>query len=403
MPRTRLPAVLEPAVERWLSAGIFVALPTIGLAAGPAYAALVFGLAIPLALLRWVAGHRQPTVDWPLAVVAGGFLVLCWASVAWSIVPSRSLHSAIQLTGILLGVLVTGAVWSQPDDLAPWFLPALLCACILGALAASLDMRLGEHVERLIAERPALASLTKYNRGLDYLALIVWPVAAYAWWRRRLWWLVALLAAVGIAQGIGVSLAGRVAFAIGLAVLLAALALPRLAVAALAAATVLWGAAAPLVPHVLASHEALLARHLKPSGVDRLEIWSYMSDRVAERPLLGWGLSSATAVPIRASERAGFRLPHLQGVYPHNQWLQLWVEMGVVGAAFGIVAALLILTRLWRSPCVLRPFALAAVAAAMTVASVNYELTTDSWWAALAATGALFMIVGRRATGAGAV
>jgi exopolysaccharide production protein ExoQ len=402
MAPTRLPAVLEPAVERWLSAGIFVALPTVGLVAGPSYAALVFGLAALLALGRWVAGHRQPTVDRSLAVLAGGFLVLCWASVVWSVVPSRSLHSAIQLTAILLGVVVAGAVWSQPDDLPPWFLPALLGACILGALAASLDMRLGEQVERLIAERPALASLTKYNRGLDYLALIVWPVAAYAWWRHRLWWLVALLAAVAFALGTGVSLAGRVAFAIGLAVLLAASALPRLVVAALAAGTVIWGAAVPLILHLLASHEALLARHLKPSGVDRLEIWSYMSDRVAERPLLGWGLSSATAVPIRAAERASFHMPHVQGVYPHNQWLQLWVELGVIGTAFGIAAVLLILTRVWRLPCVLRPFAVAAVAAAMAVASVNYELTTDSWWAALAATGALFMILGRRVAGEGA-
>jgi exopolysaccharide production protein ExoQ len=401
MPRTRLPAILEPAVERWLSAGIFVALPTVGLAAGPSYAALVFGLAVLLAVGRWVAGQRQPTVDWPLAVLAGGFLVLCWASVAWSIVPSRSLHSAIQLTAILLGVVVAGAVWSQPDELAAWFLPAMLYACILGALAASLDMRLGEHVESLIAARPALASLTKYNRGLDYLGLIVWPVAAYAWWRRRLLWLVALLAAVALALGTGVSLAGRVAFAIGLAVLLAALALPRLVVAALVAGTVLWGAAVPLILRLLAARETLLVRHLKPSSVDRLEIWSYMSDRVAERPLLGWGLSSATAVPIRASERASFHLPHVQGVYPHNQWLQLWVEMGVIGAAFGVAAALLILTRVWRLPYVLRPFAVAAVAAAMVVGSVNYELTTDSWWAALAVTGALFMILGRRVAGEG--
>ncbi|HLB99314.1 MAG TPA: hypothetical protein VJK90_16690, partial [Acetobacteraceae bacterium] len=81
--------------------------------------------------------------------------------------------------------------------------------------------------------------------------------------------------------------------------------------------------------------------------------------------------------------------------YPHNQWLELWVELGVPGAALGLAFALLLLHRIRRLPEPLRPFAYAAFAAAMSFASVEYEVVTDSWWCALAASAVLFAILGR--------
>jgi exopolysaccharide production protein ExoQ len=399
MPSSRFAAALEPAVARWLPVAVFLALPTLGLAAGPSYSSLIFGLAGVMLVGRLAAGGRLPPLDPSLVGLAVGFLMLCWASTLWSIAPPDSLRGAAQMTGILLGALVTCLVWGQPDRLPSWFFPALLAACVAGALAAGTDMRLGNEFERLITHRSGPASLTKYNRGLDYLALIVWPVAAHARWRRNWWALALLLAAVALALGIGVSLAGRVAFVLGLVVLLVAIALPRLAALGLGLATFIWGLAGPLLLHALARREALLAPHLKRSSIDRLEIWSYMTDRIAERPLLGWGLQSAKSVPIRPAELASFRVHRAVGVYPHDQWLQLWVELGAVGAALGVAFALLVLARACRLPSDLRPFALAAFAAAMAVASVNYEVTTDSWWAALAATGALFLILRRRVAG----
>jgi O-antigen ligase len=89
------------------------------------------------------------------------------------------------------------------------------------------------------------------------------------------------------------------------------------------------------------------------------------------------------------------------GIYPHNQWLELWVELGAPGAVLGLMFAVLVLRRVLLLPVGVRPFAYAAFASAMTVASVNYEVVTDSWWCALAACGLLFSLGGRAVAGAG--
>jgi hypothetical protein len=388
-------AALAPVIDRWVPVAVFAALPTLGLAAGPSYAALVFGLAVVQLVGDLALGRRIPAIDRPLVALAGGFLILCWASVTWSVAPSDSLRGAGQETTILLLVLIVCTRRPAAGGLAGAVFPVMLAACLVGVVAAGVDMKLGYHLEAVVSGKPGLASATKYNRGLDYLALIVWPVLGFAVWRR--WWRRAclLMCAVIAAEAIGLSLAGRMAVAVGLGVLLLAWVFPRVLPACLTLATGVFAAGLPLLLHAAAAYRAALAPYLKPSGVHRLEISDYMTARVFERPLLGWGLSSAKSVPIHPAELTQYIYVDPRGVYPHNQWLELWVELGAVGAVFGLALAGLVLWRIRRLPVSIRPFAYATFAAAMAVSCVNYEITTDSWWAALGASAALFVLLGR--------
>jgi O-antigen ligase len=152
-------------------------------------------------------------------------------------------------------------------------------------------------------------------------------------------------------------------------------------------------AALPAALHLLAARMTELAPVLKPSGLMRLEIWDYMTARIFQYPILGWGLLSAKVLPIHPEEMARYIYGDPRGFYPHNQWLELWVELGLLGAALGLAFALLVLRRIRPLPPPIRPFAYAAFAAAMTIASVNYEVVTDSWWAALAACAVLFLLL----------
>jgi O-antigen ligase len=78
---------------------------------------------------------------------------------------------------------------------------------------------------------------------------------------------------------------------------------------------------------------------VKLSAGHRLFIWSFVGDRIVERPLTGWGLDSSRSIPggqdlIRPGETW---LP----LHPHNTPLQLWLELGAEGAVlFALVVAL---------------------------------------------------------------
>lgn len=380
--------------NRWLS-GLFLlallALPVLGLVAGPLYAALVFGLGGVLALHDGIRERRLPEVDRRLLALALAFAALCWASVLWSVAPGHSRHAALQITVILAGALIVLGNRLPDERTCHTLFRALPFAIGLGVGVLCLDRALHQGWASWFS-----VDISKYSRGLDYLVLIAWPVLAWAVAGRRRGTAAAVAGLVVIALAAGISTTGVLALVAG--VLLFGLAL----VLKDATAPVLFGALAPLaiaLPFILrlfATSRRALDPYIKDSGLHRLEIWDYMSSRIMERPLSGWGVSGATAVPIHPEELASYRWVGPGGIYPHNQWLELWLETGLPGVVLALAFVALVLFQIRRAlPPALRPFAFAAFGSALTISLFNFEFTTDSWWAALAASALLFKVLTR--------
>jgi O-antigen ligase len=121
----------------------------------------------------------------------------------------------------------------------------------------------------------------------------------------------------------------------------------------------------------------------------RLTIWQFVGQRIAERPLAGWGMDAARSLPggeeMVVVVRPGMsdrRAEQVLPLHPHNAVLQVWLELGVLGAA----AFAAILWWLVGRACRLghpgeRATALAMVAAALVIACSSYGLW-QSWWQA---------------------
>ncbi len=114
-----------------------------------------------------------------------------------------------------------------------------------------------------------------------------------------------------------------------------------------------------------------------------------------QKPLFGWGLWTSRLLPATAEEMAHYQKAAGIGIYPHNQFLELWVETGFFGVILGLAFTLLMLNRADKLPPALRAAAYATYVMAFSVASLGFEITTDSWWAALAASAMLFALFNR--------
>jgi O-antigen ligase len=384
--RTRLAGAVRTAAPLW----VFAALPSAGLVNGALYAPLLFGLGGVLAVAGWAAGSARPRLDLPLLVLTAAFVALSWASLLWSVAPAETARRALQLSAIAAACLLLLAVPPPAPDRAERLFPVLLAALAVGALAMLADRVAGYPMQHRLAAKATYA-VTKYNRGLDYLALLVWPMLACGIAARRHRRELALACILALLlSAVGKSTTAPVALLVGGAALGLALLAPRKVGGLAAGAVTLMAITAPVWLRVAAQHRGALVGHIKASGIHRLEIWDYMTARVAERPLLGWGLAAANAVPIRPEELAHYRFVVPQGVYPHQQWLELWLELGVAGVLVALAATLLVLGRIANLPPATRAFGFATFAAAIAVSLSSFEITTDSWWAALA--GSAFLL-----------
>jgi O-antigen ligase len=82
---------------------------------------------------------------------------------------------------------------------------------------------------------------------------------------------------------------------------------------------------------------------LPNSAINRLIIWQFSTKKIFEKPVTGWGMNTARNIPggndkytLRVADASGkeftlfreFFVP----LHTHNQALQIWLELGTIGA-----------------------------------------------------------------------
>jgi O-antigen ligase len=364
-----------PPIEQWCK------WPLLVLASRGAAALAAIAGALALALIwpeRAAAWHR---VRLP-ALLLVALLVWGLVSTFWAVDPRRSLLMTLRLTGLFVaGMALTAAA---PGIVAPRRLIIALGAGLVLALAltalqlATRGGLTGAFSRRAFAE-PAL------NQVENALALLLLPLAAMLIARGR-FGLAALAAAAMAAALLGLAgTTARFGFALGcLAALLLWLA-PRSVARIAAAVSVVAILTAPLTfarfDDVPAIHDFVHGLY-KWSARHRLEIWSFVGARIDEKPLAGWGLDASRHIPGGdAPIPDGFPWQKLLPLHPHNQALQVWLELGLPGAVlFAVFAA-----RLWLALAGMgwpRLFAAAAggsLAAAQTIGAAAYGMW-EEWW-----------------------
>lgn len=377
------------AAPRFYDAGaVALALVAPAMALANRSSPLVIGIAALLFLAGAIAEHGGRAVSLligplraPLGLAALAFLGWCLVSLAWS--PFPALWGRV--LSEFLPTLVAAAILARlaPGRLPSWAPPLgaglLAAACLY--MAASLALGLAP--QAWLGQRVALFM---FNRPLLTVLLLAGPLAAFLALRgRRLAALLLLaLAALAILRSISGAatlglLAGAVMFGIGRFA-------PR--AAALALAALILGLAFALAPvegdllHRLmpeAAHERLT----QSSSRARVAIAQSFGAAVAQAPWIGSGYGMGlrfAEVPAAQALEPEMRAMLAVG-HPHNTFLQIWSELGVVGAGLAALVAFLALRAAAALPRLLFATALGLTGAAVAVMFVEHG-AWQGWWTA---------------------
>jgi exopolysaccharide production protein ExoQ len=330
------------------------------------------------------------------ADLAGLFLLIsAWAALSalWSPIPGHSLFESARFLAIAAaGLVVTAGAASLANGAAERSGLALVAGIAITVILLQVELRSGEAIAHLIGGIPEAKPLaiTRYDRGITVLMLLAWPAAAALAVRRR-WLALALLgAAVGVTVNEFDSHASMLAFAVAFVLGAIAWRLPRLVAACLVAGMLLPALAFPLVapggPGIESIHRT--APELPASAIHRLAIWRFAGDRIAERPLLGWGMDASRAIP--GGKTPVYQLFPEIGInhsaeamplHPHNAALQWRLELGLPGTLLIVVLLGRVLWRLARQamPHWRRALGFAYAGAACTVALLSFG-AWQAWW-----------------------
>ena len=130
------------------------------------------------------------------------------------------------------------------------------------------------------------------------------------------------------------------------------------------------------------------------SGMNRLITWKFTSQKIMEKPLLGWGLRTSRILPgggekydiVRVRENGSvevisrdFFIP----LHPHNQFLQIWLELGALGAVAFAMAGGVFILRIGRLPIhrSRSGWIIGAVVTLMVYGQISFG-AWQNWWIA---------------------
>jgi exopolysaccharide production protein ExoQ len=290
------------------------------------------------ALVLLARGFEPRPLFGRTAAVLACLLVWATVSVLWSADPWGSLALAARLAGILAaGLALVAAVGCivAPRRL----ILSLLAGLVVGIAMVAVELATHDALGALVSERAYQAA--RLNQASVSFAILLAPASAMLVYRGHAVFALVIATATTAAIFTLSGTSAKAAVAAGLVLgLLLYLGRARAAYAAAVISLILI-ITAPLSFARLERFPGLTetADRIKISAGHRLMIWSFAGERIAERPLAGWGLDAARAIPggmdpIRPGETW---LP----LHPHNAPLQVWLELGVPGAVlFALLVAL---------------------------------------------------------------
>ena len=269
---------------------------------------------------------------------------------------------------------------------------ATLFGFMLAALCISIDIVTNFGISRLALGREWSPNTSNLARSVAALVAISWPLlGVLAIGRSRLsvsqgtavagLALIALIFASFQLQG----LISLLAFGLGGLTLLLVHWKPSLGLSVIGLVFISYLVLAPTI-HMLPLATALAEMPIQtPLAWEyRFEIWHSTALQIFENPGIGLGFDGSQSLNEVVLVMRGLERPAIPG-HPHNLFLQIWLELGIVGVALFATLLIGILAFIWskmRSP--LQAGLLTAALVTYLIQAVLNFGTWEAWWIATA-------------------
>lgn len=352
-------------------------------------AAAVVAIAGLLALAARLAdgGRVRDLMPAPGLALLAALAFIGWAAISltWSHAPGTSLFVMAEAGAPFLGgVLLLHAL---PRRLPRWCVRAAALSFAAACLIIIVELALG------LASREALglrAQTFIFNRPVMMMLMLFFPLAVHMdrlGWRR---WALLLAALLILTVEQATSGAAMLGLLLALPAFLVTLANRRLGIAL--ASAMLAGSLllAPVKGDIL---EALMPPWLierleSVHAADRIEIWQDFAAAMHQRPVTGagFGTSARMADAPFVDDIPPGRGRLLAAGHPHDGFLQIWAELGLVGALLAALNGFFILRAIAGLAGRMPAAAVASAVAAAAVVGVFHGAWQGWWVGALMAT-----------------
>ena len=327
-----------------------------------------------------------------------GILILAVASLLWSVAPDETLRRLPRTSSLFLfGLLALAATRHTTPKIADWAMTLTTLALAIAFAFIAIEIYSDFAIYRTFiapfkqSSIKAFKTTTFINQPALLFALFLWPVVLALWvkgFRSLSILFIGLSLFVFIpsnSQSVGLALIAG-SLACGLTAMF-----PRAMKIWLSLAIISLMIAMPSLPKSLQSLFTGYENWIPQSGMHRLEIWNFVVGKIAEKPLMGYGLEASR---ILGRDEISTVIPGatLFSLHPHNGFLQMWLELGLGGYVILGLLCLWLVHRISQLEGASKAFATGFFVCSLSLFSTAYGMW-QSWLigAGFSAAGALLL------------
>ncbi|MEL6621260.1 MAG: O-antigen ligase family protein [Pseudomonadota bacterium] len=331
-----------------------------------------------------------------VSLVLGALVGWACLSAMWSPVPAITIDKSLQVAGLVFVLGVGAILVSSMDRIARWHAArGAIHGFLVGALYLAVEHTTGGLIKRTIINGTDLMDAGQsfnvvrdgvvvsintifLNRHTNafvvlspviVLAASIWLGVGARWTRFALLFSLSVLALSFVSN----SEASKVAVIAGLIAFGLAVFAPTLTLWLFRIGWTTLALLMPLIVMVLPRAETL-PEEVPFSARQRVMIWQTTAARVPDSPIFGHGASATRYLDGELPKPAPLDDPGL-GRHAHNGFLQIWLELGLVGAVITALFGLLLAQGLAGLQARLRTLAIVAV----TAITVLFSTSVGVW------------------------
>lgn len=352
-----------------------MASPLIGVVAPRAFGFIPAVLGIIACIEYFIYAKKLPKINKFLLLFIIGFLIFAGSSYFWAIRPSTVLDRIIKLSLLVIPSLFLlftahSATIIKKEYLK--FLPySLICASILLSIETYFNYPLYRLLHGITVENTVAPAVI--NRALIVICVLLWPTLYKLWTEKNIIITAILIITTSLAISLSVCQSAMIALIFGALTLLISTQRPKALLYIIGAGIIIGIFSSPWIAQYLFDlRPEILMNWTGANAAQRIELWDFVARKALESPWYGWGIESTRHIDNFDSAKIFYSTTRI--IHPHNFALQLWIELGILGALSGAAFIMLCIKNILIINKKQLPFIIAGFTTILIINLVGYGI-----------------------------